>query len=58
LRLHFGLGRSATIESVEIRWPNGPVEKVEKLQNLKADRIYTMVEGQGIRETIPLPVEK
>jgi hypothetical protein len=58
VRLHFGLGRAATIESVEIRWPNGPVEKVEKLQNLKADRIYTMVEGQGIRETIPLPVEK
>jgi enediyne biosynthesis protein E4 len=52
LRLHFGLGQATTIESVEIRWPNS--EKIEKLQSLKPDAIYTIVEGQGIRETTAL----
>ena len=52
LRLHFGLGRATNIESVEIRWPSGG--KIDKLQNLKPDAIYTIVEGQGIRETVPL----
>lgn len=52
LRQHFGLGPAARIDSAEIRWPNG---KVEALQNLAADAIYTVVEGEGIRETKPLP---
>lgn len=55
LRLHFGLGRADNIESLEIRWPNG---NTEKLENVKPDAIYTIVEGQGIRETKPLPAEK
>jgi len=33
------------MESVEIRWPNG---KVETLENVAADAIYTIVEGSGI----------
>jgi hypothetical protein len=52
LRLHFGLGAAKKIESVEIRWPNG---KVETLENVAADNIYTIVEGSGIRNTSPLP---
>src|SRR5712692_2511502 len=52
LRLHFGLGTAKKMESVEIRWPNG---KVEILENIAADAIYTIVEGSGIRSTIPLP---
>jgi hypothetical protein len=48
LRQHFGLGSATKIDSAEIRWPNG---KVEALQNLAADAIYTIVEGEGIRET-------
>jgi enediyne biosynthesis protein E4 len=52
LRQHFGLGAASKIDSAEIRWPNG---KVETLQNLAADAIYTVVEGEGIRETKPLP---
>ena len=27
LRLHFGIGQAATIDSVEIRWPSGVVQK-------------------------------
>jgi hypothetical protein len=51
-RQHFGIGSAAKIDSVEVRWPNG---KVETLQNLAADVIYTIVEGEGIRDTKPLP---
>ena len=53
LRLHFGLGTAAKMESVEIRWPNGATET---LQNVAADNIYTIVEGSGIRDTKPLPL--
>jgi hypothetical protein len=53
LRLHFGLGTAAKMDSVEIRWPNGVVET---LQNVAADSIYTIVEGAGIRETKALPL--
>jgi hypothetical protein len=48
LRLHFGLGKSTRIDSVEIRWPSG---KVETLENVPADAIYTVVESSGIRDT-------
>jgi len=52
LRLHFGLGAAKKMESVEIRWPSG---KIETLENVAADAIYTIVEGSGIRNAIPLP---
>jgi hypothetical protein len=52
LRLHFGLGTATRVESVTVRWPNG---KTEGFHNLDADKIYTIVEGQGVKETIPLP---
>ena len=52
LRLHFGLGTAKKMESVEIRWPSG---KVETLQNVAADAIYSIVEGAGIRDSKPLP---
>jgi hypothetical protein len=44
LRVHFGLGRSAVIERVEIRWPNG---LEEQWKNLEVDRISTITEGSG-----------
>src|SRR4029077_14195983 len=43
-RLHFGLG-SATTASVEVRWPNGAIEKVA---DVAADRLVTIREGAGI----------
>jgi len=60
LRVHFGLGTSTRIESLEIRWPSG---KIETLKNLNADKIYSVLEGQGIvpeekiRPSIPVPVK-
>jgi len=45
LRLHFGLGSSSKVESVEIRWPSGATET---LKNLAADNSYAVLEGKGI----------
>jgi hypothetical protein len=44
-RVHFGLGDTATVEGVEIHWPNGAKETV-KLPAV--DRIYTITQGKGI----------
>jgi hypothetical protein len=47
LRAHFGLGATARVERLQIRWPSGLVETVNGLQ---ADRFYEVVEGQGVRQ--------
>jgi hypothetical protein len=44
-RLHFGLGDAKEAGSAEIHWPSGAKETV-KLPSI--DRIYTIVEGQGV----------
>ena len=51
LRLHFGLGKATSVDSVEVLWPSGAVEK---FANVAADKIYMLVEGQGIRGTVAL----
>jgi hypothetical protein len=51
LRAHFGLGAAARAERLEIRWPNGVTEVVE---NLAANTIFTIREGKGIVERVPL----
>jgi len=52
LRQHFGLEKSTKMDEVTIRWPNG---NTETLRDLPADFIYTVVEGQGVKDKIPLP---
>jgi enediyne biosynthesis protein E4 len=52
LRLHFGLGGESKMDTVEIRWPGGNVERVK---NLAADFIYRIVEGKGVQSAKPLP---
>jgi hypothetical protein len=44
-RIHFGLGKRAKIESLEITWPSG---QVDRLSNLPIDQIITVKEGTGI----------
>jgi enediyne biosynthesis protein E4 len=44
LRLHFGLGSSEKVD-LEIRWPNGGMEKIA---NAPRDRFLTIKEGEGI----------
>lgn len=44
-RIHFGLGQRKSIESLEIQWPNGAVEK---LSHIPINQIVTVKEGEGI----------
>ena len=50
LRLHFGLELTTVMDNVEVSWPSGAKEQY---RNLPADYIYTIVEGQGIRDKMP-----
>jgi len=45
LVLTFGLARHDKADSIEIRWPNG---QVEKLSNVAAGQTVTVTEGKGI----------
>jgi hypothetical protein len=44
LRVHFGLGAAATVDRLEVRWPNG---RIEAWTGLAVDRILTLREGAG-----------
>src|SRR2546427_10920525 len=44
MRVHFGLGGTAKIDFVQIRWPSGLVERFE---SPKVDSIQTIKEGSG-----------
>jgi len=46
-RLHYGLG-AAVFAALEIRWPNGAVEKVERVE---ADQLVVVREGAGVVRT-------
>jgi enediyne biosynthesis protein E4 len=52
LRQHFGLGKNLKMDEVTVRWPNG---ESETLHDVAADFIYTVIEGQGIKEKVALP---
>jgi enediyne biosynthesis protein E4 len=49
-RLHFGLGEATRIESVEVRWPSG---KVDRHSGLAADTGYLLREGWSDASTLP-----
>jgi enediyne biosynthesis protein E4 len=51
LRAHFGLGRAERADRLEIRWPDGSTEVVE---NLAANQLVTVRQGQGIVSRAPL----
>lgn len=54
-RLHFGLGKAAAVEGVEIHWPGGEVETVKPAA---VDKIFTVEEGKGLVEFKPAVLEK
>ena len=43
-RVHVGLGSAAKVDSVEIRWPSGAIEKV----SVPVNKISSIVEGKGV----------
>jgi hypothetical protein len=45
LRIHFGLGRAAKVEVLEIRWPSG---HIDSLKDVKANQLIFVKEGEGI----------
>ncbi len=46
MRVHFGLGATATVDQITIRWPSG---QVDTLSGLAADRFYVAREGAGVK---------
>src|SRR3984885_838517 len=44
-RVHFGMGKRSTIDSLEITWPRG---QVDRLTNLSIDQIIAVKEGVGV----------
>jgi len=45
IRLHFGLGNRTGVESIEVRWPSG---RIDRFQNIPVNRILVVTEGKGI----------
>ena len=45
LRVHFGMGDEGKADWIEVKWPSGLVERVE---NVKADQVVTLVEGKTV----------
>lgn len=50
-RLHFGLGEATAVDSVEIHWPSGALEKL-KISSI--DSYFTVNEGSGIARPLRL----
>ena len=51
MRAHFGLGQATVIDRLEVRWPSGATQV---LQKLPVDLAITIREGEGIIERTPL----
>ena len=50
LRVHAGLGKSAKIDRLDVRWPNGQNEVIE---GAAVNQILTVTEGKGITGRTP-----
>jgi hypothetical protein len=48
-RLHFGLGTVNRVDSVEVRWPSG---RVDRFSGLAADAVYRLHEGSAEAEQV------
>jgi predicted Zn-dependent protease len=48
-RPHFGLGATARIDDVEVRWPSG---QVDRFHGLRVDAVYRVREGELIAERV------
>ncbi len=48
LRMHFGLDKAETVDSIEIRWPSG---QVDTWKSLAANKLYVLAEGGKLVKT-------
>lgn len=53
LRLHFGMGRSAIADVIDVTWPDGKKQHFEKVS---ADRFYALKEGGEMRVLPVVPL--
>ena len=51
LRMHFGLDQATKVDSLEIRWLSG---QVDRLADLDVNRLYVIQEGGRILKADPL----
>jgi enediyne biosynthesis protein E4 len=49
-RVYFGLAGAAAVERLEVRWPSG---LRQTFNNLPADRLYRLVEGEPVPKPMP-----
>jgi hypothetical protein len=49
-RLHFGLGHATRIDTLEVRWPSG---RIDRFRDLAADAGYLLREGDARPQTLP-----
>jgi hypothetical protein len=54
-RVHFGLGQSTTVDSLEIHWPGGAVEHVT-LPGV--DRFFAIEQGKGVVPSVYDKIDK
>ncbi len=47
MRAHFGLGERTRVDTVEVRWPSGTVDRIA---NLSVDRLLIVKEGHGVAQ--------
>jgi hypothetical protein len=50
LRQHFGIGRAAAIDRLEVRWPSG---QMDVATSLAPNQILTVTEGKGVTSRSP-----
>jgi hypothetical protein len=44
MRVHFGLGTATAVDAIEVRWPNGDVQR---WTGLPVDRVAILTEGSS-----------
>jgi hypothetical protein len=50
LRIHFGLGKAAKVDLLEIRWPSG---QIDTLKDIKPNQLIFVKEAEGVVRTLP-----
>ncbi len=55
IRLHFGLGKYARVDLIEIRWPGGGIQK---FTNIETNRFVTIIEGENKFHTRKFETDK